>query len=81
MVSAMNIIRIYSNKAVKELINQKPFSYLCSTNFMKMSERKIISLSFPEETLFFALATKRNDGARYIRDLYARCLLYTSRCV
>ena len=22
------------------------------------------SLSFPEETLFFALATKRNDGAR-----------------
>ena len=30
------------------------------------------SLSFPEETLFFALPTKRNDGTRYIRDLYAR---------
>ncbi len=30
------------------------------------------SLSFPEETLFFALATKRNDGARYIPDLYTR---------
>lgn len=30
------------------------------------------SLSFPEETLFFALSTKRNDGARYIPDLYAR---------
>ena len=30
------------------------------------------SLSFPEETLFFALTTKRNDGARYIPDLYAR---------
>ena len=30
------------------------------------------SLSFPEETLFFALTTKRNDGARYIRDLYTR---------
>lgn len=30
------------------------------------------SLSFPEETLFFALPTKRNDGARYIPDLYAR---------
>ena len=30
------------------------------------------SLSFPEETLFFALATKRNDGARYIPDLYSR---------
>lgn len=30
------------------------------------------SLSFPEETLFFALNTKRNDGAKYIPDLYAR---------
>ena len=30
------------------------------------------SLSFPEETLFFALPTERNDGTRYIRDLYAR---------
>lgn len=30
------------------------------------------SLSFPEETLFFALATKRNSGARYIRELYTR---------
>ncbi len=30
------------------------------------------SLSFPEETLFFALPTKRNDGAHYIPDLYAR---------
>ena len=30
------------------------------------------SLSFPEETLFFALTTKRNKGARYIPDLYER---------
>lgn len=30
------------------------------------------SLSFPEETLFFALTTKRNDGARYVYDLYLR---------
>lgn len=30
------------------------------------------SLSFPEETLFFALTTKRNDGTRYIRELYTR---------
>ncbi len=30
------------------------------------------SLSFPEETLFFALTTKRNDGVRYIPDLYTR---------
>ncbi len=30
------------------------------------------SLSFPEETLFFALVTKRGDGHRYILDLYRR---------
>lgn len=30
------------------------------------------SLSFAEETLFFALNTKRNNGANYIADLYAR---------
>ena len=30
------------------------------------------SLCFPEETLFFALKTKRNDGHKYIDDLYRR---------
>ena len=30
------------------------------------------SLGFPEETLFFALVTRRGDGHRYIADLYAR---------
>ena len=30
------------------------------------------SLCFPEETLFFALRTKRNDGHHYIDDLYRR---------
>ena len=30
------------------------------------------SLCFPEDTLFFALHTKRNDGHRYIDDLYRR---------
>lgn len=30
------------------------------------------SLCFPEETLFFALSTQRDTGARYISDLYAR---------
>ena len=30
------------------------------------------SLCFPEETLFFALKTPRNDGHRYISDLYRR---------
>ena len=30
------------------------------------------SLCFPEDTLFFALKTKRNDGHKYIYDLYTR---------
>ena len=30
------------------------------------------SLCFPEETLFFALKTKRNDGHKYIAELYKR---------
>ena len=30
------------------------------------------SLCFPEETLFFAMRTQRNDGHRYIDDLYRR---------
>ena len=30
------------------------------------------SLCFPEETLFFALLTKRNDGHKYIEELYNR---------
>ena len=30
------------------------------------------SLCFPEETLFFALSSNRNDGHRYIPDLYRR---------
>ncbi len=30
------------------------------------------SLCFPEETLFFALRSRRNDGHKYIPDLFAR---------
>ena len=30
------------------------------------------SLAFPETTLFFALRTRRNDGQKYIPDLYRR---------
>lgn len=34
------------------------------------------SLSFPTETLFFALKTKRNNGHRYIAELYRQNLQY-----
>ncbi len=30
------------------------------------------SLCFPEQTLFFALRTQRNDGHKYIPELYQR---------
>ncbi|MDE5551184.1 MAG: bifunctional UDP-N-acetylmuramoyl-tripeptide:D-alanyl-D-alanine ligase/alanine racemase, partial [Bacteroidaceae bacterium] len=30
------------------------------------------SLCFPEETLFFALKTGKNDGHRYVEELYRR---------
>ncbi len=30
------------------------------------------SLCFPEETLFFALRTEKNDGHKYIEELYRR---------
>ncbi len=35
------------------------------------------SLCFPEETLFFALKTSRNDGHRYIADLYRNFVVET----
>ena len=34
------------------------------------------SLSFPSGTLFFALKTSRNDGHRYIAELYRQNLRY-----
>ncbi len=30
------------------------------------------SLTFPEESIFFALVTERNDGHRYIKELYTK---------
>ena len=36
------------------------------------------SLCFPEDTLFFALESRRNDGHRYIPELYRRGMRRTS---
>ena len=40
-----------------------------SVSFLLTDSR---SLSFPEETLFFAIKTERNDGHKYIEELYRR---------
>jgi len=34
------------------------------------------SLSFPDESLFFAIRTARNDGHNYIQELYQQNLRY-----
>ena len=39
----------------------------CSLSVLLTDSR---SLTFPEESIFFALVTERNDGHRYIKELY-----------
>lgn len=60
----------YTIESIAKLIGAKRVGDTESTIDWLLTDSR--SLSFPEETLFFALSTKRNDGAKYIPDLYAR---------
>lgn len=60
----------YTIERITELIGAKRIGSTPATIDWLLTDSR--SLSFPEETLFFALPTKRNDGARYIPELYAR---------
>ena len=60
----------YTIERITELIGAKRIGSAPATIDWLLTDSR--SLSFPEETLFFALTTKRNDGARYIPELYAR---------
>ena len=60
----------YSIESITESIGARRVGSAPATIDWLLTDSR--SLSFPEETLFFALTTKRNDGARYIPDLYAR---------
>ena len=60
----------YSIESISESIGARRLGNTPATIDWLLTDSR--SLNFPEETLFFALATKRNDGARYIADLYAR---------
>ena len=61
---------IYTIEKVTTLIGAHRFgSTPANVGFLLTDSR---SLRFPEETLFFALRSERNDGHRYIPDLYRR---------
>lgn len=60
----------YSIESITEIIGARRVGNAPATIDWLLTDSR--SLSFPEETLFFALATRRNDGANYITDLYAR---------
>lgn len=60
----------YSIESITESIGARRVGNAPATIDWLLTDSR--SLNFPEETLFFALPTKRNDGARYIPELYAR---------
>jgi alanine racemase len=60
----------YTIEAITELISAKRIGTRNSSIDWLLTDSR--SLSFPESTLFFALKTKRNDGANYIAELYDR---------
>lgn len=55
---------------IAKLLNAKRFGDRPSDIDWILTDSR--SLCFAEETLFFALKTKRNDGHKYIKDLYER---------
>ena len=60
----------YSIEKVTTLIGARRYGTLQGDIRWLLTDSR--SLCFPEETLFFALKTQRNDGHRYIDDLYRR---------
>lgn len=60
----------YSIEQISEIIGAQRVGDAPATIDWLLTDSR--SLSFPEATLFFALSSKRNDGARYIPDLYIR---------
>ena len=61
---------IYSIEKVTTLIGARRYGkQRANVGFLLTDSR---SLCFPEETLFFALKSNRNDGHNYIADLYRR---------
>ena len=60
----------YTIAHIASLINAEHLGSTTGTITWLLTDSR--SLCFPEETLFFALVSKRNDGHRYIPELYDR---------
>ncbi len=60
----------YSIEKVTSLLGAHRYGNTAMTVGFILTDSR--SLSFPEETLFFALKSTRDDGHRYISDLYRR---------
>ena len=60
----------YSIEKVTTLIGARRYGETEATIGFVLTDSR--SLCFPEETLFFALKSERNDGHNYIEDLYHR---------
>ena len=61
---------IYSIEKVTTLIGARRYGEADTTIAWLLTDSR--SLRFPEQTLFFALKSNRNDGHRYISELYRR---------
>lgn len=60
----------YTIEHIEEIIGARRIGGVPSDISWLLTDSR--SLSFPEETLFFALKTRRNDGANYVAELYSR---------
>ena len=58
----------YSIKEIVGVIGAKARNLQDGTISILLTDSR--RLSFPEQSLFFALKTKTNDGHRYIKELY-----------
>ena len=58
----------YSIKEIVRIIGAQANNLQDSTISILLTDSR--RLSFPEQSLFFALKTKTNDGHRYIKELY-----------
>ena len=70
LIFNFNCTMVYSIEKITTLIGARRYGEKDSNIAFLLTDSR--SLSFPEETLFFALQSERNDGHNYIKDLHRR---------